>query len=170
MADRKLQLPVRFSFDMTQEEFIEHALKNPSDVDALVKHLKIKMKRDARYDFNFSAVVGKGGESLVEQLLSGGYTVEVKRDFRVGDTGNVLIEYGTAWSGKPSGILTSEADWYAFVFSGKAYDDEVVVFIKRERLLKVMDAHGNAKHPASGARGNTLFVTVPKEHLLAKDI
>lgn len=40
------------------------------------------------------------------------YTLEIKEDFQVGDTGNVAVEYESR--GKLSGIFTSKADLYMY--------------------------------------------------------
>jgi len=44
-------------------------------------------------DFDLDLAVGQEGEALVEQLLTGGTTVEVKTDLKWKDTGNLYIEY-----------------------------------------------------------------------------
>lgn len=81
-------------------------------------------------DFSF----GLEGEALVEDLLTRGKTVEVKRDARWKDTGNLYIEYACfyqamkAW--KPSGISVTKADYWAFVIEGS------VLFVPLELLKK----------------------------------
>ncbi len=44
------------------------------------------------------------------------YTVEVKADRKTKDTGNMVIEYEC--NGKPSGITTTEADYWAYFIDG----------------------------------------------------
>ena len=44
--------------------------------------------------------------------------IEVKRDLKALNTGNVFVEYMSR--GKPSGLSTTEADWYCFNL-GKKY-------------------------------------------------
>jgi len=48
-------------------------------------------------DFDLDLAVGQEGEALVEQLLTGGTTVEVKTDLKWKDTGNLYIET-VCWS------------------------------------------------------------------------
>ena len=48
-------------------------------------------------DFDLDLAVGQAGEGLVEQLLTGGSTVEVKTDLQWKDTGNLYIET-VCWS------------------------------------------------------------------------
>lgn len=70
-------------------------------------------------DFDLDFANGKQGEELVEALLTGGKTVEVKRDLRWQDTGNLYIEYTCYYqrsdSWEWSGIMVTKADYWAFV-------------------------------------------------------
>lgn len=68
----------------------------------------MKYNSDFRYDLR----VGQAGEHIVGQLMSDS-TVEVKMDFGVYRTGNFYIEYESR--GKPSGIATSEADYWVLI-------------------------------------------------------
>ena len=69
------------------------------------------------FDLDFS--FGREGEKLVEELLTGGKTVEVKRDRKWHQTGNVYIEvecwYVASQSWQPSGLSVTQADYWAFV-------------------------------------------------------
>lgn len=70
-------------------------------------------------DFDLDFANGKQGEDLVEALLTNGKTVEVKRDLRWQDTGNLYIEYTCYYqrsdSWEWSGIMVTKADYWAFV-------------------------------------------------------
>lgn len=84
-------------------------------------------------DFDLDLSVGHEGEALVQELLTGGQTVEVKRDLRWKETGNVYIET-VCWSHNksewyPSGLSTSKAAYWAFVL-------ETNVFLVPTDLLK----------------------------------
>lgn len=101
------------------------------------------MSTGADYRFDLDLLKGQVAEDLVEALLCGEMTVEVKRDYKVSQTGNVAIE--GRYRGRNSGIVASTADWWAFTLSGDRYDDnggmpEVVVLIKRERLWRILRA------------------------------
>jgi len=48
-------------------------------------------------DFDLDLATGQEGEQLVEQLLTGGKTVEVKTDLKWKETGNLYIET-VCWS------------------------------------------------------------------------
>lgn len=70
-------------------------------------------------DFDLDFATGKQGEDLVEALLTGGKKVEVKRDVRWADTGNLYIEYTCYYQNSQkwewSGIMVTKADYWAFV-------------------------------------------------------
>lgn len=74
---------------------------------------------EPRFDVDFTR--GRVGEDLVETFLADliGKKVEVKTDYRIGETGNVYVEtwqYSEpdASDKKQSGINVSEADYYCF--------------------------------------------------------
>lgn len=151
----------------TIEEWVSVGLENPGYVDSLLEELKRSSVREHRFDFNFSLADGKVAEALVEQLISGELSVEVKRDNRVSDTGNVLVEY--AHSGKPSGITTSESKYWAFVLSGDKYRSEVIIFITLDRLRQLVNLHGKS-NALSGIPGNSNFILIPVEKLLERNV
>lgn len=70
-------------------------------------------------DFDLDYSYGLEGENLVDQLLNGAKTVEVKRDRRWWDTGNIYIEvacwYNTFQSWEDSGLTVTQAKYWAFV-------------------------------------------------------
>ena len=70
-------------------------------------------------DFDLDFSYGRAGETLVEELLTGGKTVEVKRDRKWSSTGNLYIEtrcwYQRSQSWEDSGLSVSKADYWAFV-------------------------------------------------------
>lgn len=55
-----------------------------------------------------------------------GVTIEVKKDLRSLDTGNILVEW--EFNGRPSGILTTRADWWVVT------DDRCDWMIKPQEL------------------------------------
>jgi hypothetical protein len=98
---------------------------------------RLKVHRGTKgHDIQFAEDIfrGEAGENLVVQALLKG---EVKTDFGVGNTGNVFIEYMNY--GKPSGIDTTDADFWVFVLEGEHYSGEVFVGIKTDRLKRIFD-------------------------------
>ena len=70
-------------------------------------------------DFDLDYSYGLEGENLVDQLLNGSKTVEVKRDRKWWTTGNIFIEvqcwYNNTMSWEDSGLTVTKADYWAFV-------------------------------------------------------
>jgi hypothetical protein len=79
--------------------------------------------KNSSFDLDFS--YGSVGESLVDELLTGGKTVEVKRDRRWHQTNNVYIEvecwYNNSDSWEPSGLSVSQASYWAFVLESSVH-------------------------------------------------
>ena len=93
-------------------------------------------------DFDLDLSVGQKGEGLVEQLLTGGATVEVKTDLRWKETGNVYIET-VCWSHNNenwylSGLSSTKAAYWAFVLEGATF------IVPTEILKQVVTARGRA--------------------------
>jgi hypothetical protein len=69
--------------------------------------------------FDLDLEFGQEGETLVKELLTGGHTIEVKRDRKWKETGNLYIETScfftrnNQWA--PSGLMVTEAKYWAFV-------------------------------------------------------
>ncbi len=75
------------------------------------------MTNKSSFDLDFS--YGRKGEQLVEELLTDGKRIEVKRDRKWHLTNNVYVEVecfftkDNKWS--PSGLAVTEAEYWAFV-------------------------------------------------------
>jgi hypothetical protein len=90
--------------------------------------------------------VGRKGETLVEELLTGGRTVEVKRDRKWWITNNLYIEvecwFNKSKSWEPSGLSVTEAAYWAFVleqsncYSANSYTKEGCVRTWQGNLLR----------------------------------
>lgn len=85
-------------------------------------------------DFDIDLKFGKQGENTVANILSI-ETVEVKRDAKWKETGNLYIEtecwYNASQSWQPSGLSVSKATHYAFVL------ENMVVITTTEDLKTV---------------------------------
>jgi len=93
-------------------------------------------------DFDLDLAVGHQGEALVEQLLTGGATVEVKTDLKWKETGNLYIET-VCWSHNNenwylSGLSSTKATYWAFVLEG------TTLLVPTEVLKQVVTARGRA--------------------------
>jgi len=90
-------------------------------------------------DFDLDLETGQEGEEFVRSLLTGRLTVEVKRDLRWKDTGNLYIE-SQYWSKTglwcDSGISITKAAYWAFVLQGS------VLIVPTEVLKNVISLWG----------------------------
>ena len=106
------------------------------------------MKENA--DFDSSLAYGQLGEQLLRQVAKsyleyGEDAVEVKTDNKVSSTGRLYIEKESR--GKPSGISTSKAKYWALVLDGGSYSRQVFVIIETDRLRELcrLSGKGNVK-------------------------
>ena len=88
--------------------------------------------------FDIDAEYGRQGELFVSSIIDS-FTrgsVEVKRDSRFADTGNIFVEYECLRQGSwtKSGIATSEADVWVYVLG----DSQVVIAMPREALKELV--------------------------------
>lgn len=92
---------------------------------------------DPSHDIQFARnlIEGHDGEQLIKDALLKG---EVKRDYRAGETGNVFVEHISR--GKPSGISTTESDYWIFCLSCSEFNDEVFIGISTDRLKRLLDS------------------------------
>lgn len=114
----------------------EEVANTPHLLAEVLRLVRATGSADKRFDLNLAE--GKEIEGKVKRLLTGEEKVEVKRDFKVSQTGNVAIEIECR--GKPSGIATTQSDWYAIALDGAEFESEVVIFITTERLQRLVGA------------------------------
>lgn len=85
------------------------------------------------YNPDWDIPEGEIGEDIIRDLFSGRPgAVEVKRDTIVSDSGNIAVEFECR--GRPSGIRLTKARWWAFLLSGKSYQDNIAILVLTERL------------------------------------
>ena len=84
-------------------------------------------------DFRYDLKIGNEGERIVDEIFSH-KKLEVKRDSWVGRSGNIAIEFKSR--NKPSGIVTTQADYWVFIFS-REYKDKVILIVETQRLKEV---------------------------------
>ena len=90
------------------------------------------------FDLDFG--YGREGEILVEQLLTNGKKVEVKRDRKWRNTNNIYIEthcwYVKTQSWELSGLLVTEAEYWAFVL------EQGVILVPTHSIREAIMANG----------------------------
>jgi len=91
-------------------------------------------------DFDLDFAYGHEGEQLVRELLTGGLTVEVKRDRRWVETGNIYIETAfysrSTYNWIESGVMKTKADRWAFVL------ENLVIIATIDDVKKAIDKYG----------------------------
>lgn len=98
----------------------------------------MKYKKDFRYDLE----VGVTYERRLGEILNK-KKIEVKTDFKALKTGNVFVEYECR--GRPSGLCTTEADYYCFFIS-----DTTFIMIETEKLKEVARFYWNTPRNTKG--------------------
>ena len=112
-----------------------------------------------RSDFDIDLRYGQEGESYVKQLLNI-ETIEVKRDKRWKNTGNLYIEVW-CWSDNnqewyPSGLQVTKATHWAFVL------EETVIIVPVAQLIETVQKYGNkieCSIPPNYSKGFLIKVT-----------
>jgi len=113
-------------------------------------------------DFRYDLQVGQVYEQEFAKLL--GSKIEIKRDFRCLETGNIFIEYESR--NKPSGIATSEAQFWCYWLS-----DNHCVFIKTEALKSLCREYLNTNRDILGGDMNTSKgILLPLNDLINKNL
>jgi len=98
-------------------------------------------------DFAFDLKMGQDEEIWLADLLRG-KTVEVKRDYIASRTGNLFVEFSSR--GKPSGLATTRADFWAFILDG-----ERVVIVPTQFLQQVARQAYSEGRTVRGGDNNT---------------
>lgn len=116
-------------------------------------------------DFKFDLSRGKIGEEHLAKILED-KTLEVKTDSWIAKTQNIAVEYESR--GKPSGIATTEADYWVFVFDGR-YNKEVILIMDTERLKKIARGyHSRGSIKKMGDNNTSVAVLIPLCELISK--
>ena len=97
-------------------------------------------------DFRYDLKVGQVAEQALAQIFEG-KKVEVKRDRKARLTGNIFVEFESR--GKPSGISTSEADYWCFVI------EETFILITATRLKEIVEPLKGTDKERRGGDNNT---------------
>ena len=97
-------------------------------------------------DFRFDLAIGQTYETQLAELL--GKKIEVKRDFKALETGNIFVEYESR--GKRSGIATSEAEWWCYWLSEKHF-----VMVEKDELKELCRKYLNTNRDVKGGDSNT---------------
>jgi hypothetical protein len=98
-------------------------------------------------DFKYDLQLGQLGEKYLNHILA--YKkIEVKTDLQFKDTGNIYIEYESR--NKPSGIASTQSDWYAIVLS-----KEKIILITTDKLKDLCRKYIGTEYDKRGGDKNT---------------
>jgi hypothetical protein len=97
-------------------------------------------------DFRHDLEIGQLAEKALADIIEN-KTVEVKNDLKAPITGNLFIEYYSR--GKPSGISTTQADYWCFVV------DDIYILIATDKLKEMLRPLFNTKADIKGGDNNT---------------
>lgn len=81
-------------------------------------------------NFDIDIEYGRQGENYLLDILET-KRIEVKTDRIAHITGNVAVEY--KYRGRPSGIATTEADYWAFIL----YDMTTIIMVPTDKLKAI---------------------------------
>jgi len=113
----------------------------------------------ARKGFDLDLMDGQAREDALARLLMK-TRVEVKSDERCRETGHVFVEFSSR--GKPSGISTTTADWWAIEFNKDCW-----LFLPTARLKEIARLAWQRGMKAKGGDQDTSEgVLVPLEWLI----
>jgi len=128
------------------KEFLRWCLRvRPNRWQRLSDWLGISNGHGEKFDIDLADA------SLAEQLvqhIASGATIEVKAQPAASKTRNVFIEY--ACRNRPSGIMVTQADWFALPLGGADFRFEVIPLMKTSRLLVLCQKYGHRTNGGDG--------------------
>lgn len=92
---------------------------------------------------------GTKGEDWINEIFSDGTKIEVKTDTKAHETGNLFVEVYSR--GKPSGISTTEANYWIFIIYFKSY----CLILQTEKLKQLCRYYHSIKGFVNGGDNNT---------------
>ncbi len=111
-------------------------------------------------DFKFDLMLGQIYEEQLGELLN--KKIEVKRDYKCLETGNIFVEYQSR--NRLSGISTTHAEYWCYWLS-----DEHCVLIKTSRLKEMCRKYLKTSRDISGGDSNTSKgILLPMQDFLKK--
>ena len=124
----------------------------------------------AREGFDLDLLDGEMREGWLARILAlhSGRYLELKTDHKCWDTGNLFVEFSQ--KGRPSGLATTTADWWAFEYSdGSEFLDSRWLIVPRHVLRAKAAASYQAGHRVRGGDNNNYEgVLLPIRSLLTR--
>ena len=113
-------------------------------------------------DFKFDLKIGQLKEQEIGAIFND-KKIEVKTDFMAHETGNIAIEFESR--GKPSGISTTESDYYAYCLPLANFQN-IIIFLEINELKRMAREYwskGNIKK--MGDKNTSVSVLIPLNKL-----
>ncbi len=122
--------------------------ENENPLDYQYPYNKAKMEHWMKHnsDFRYDLEIGLNFETQLYEML--GKKIEVKRDMQCLETGNIFVEYESR--NKPSGIATSEADYYCYFLNEKR-----CVIVEKDELKQMCRKYIKTTRDVLGGDSNT---------------
>ena len=118
----------------------------------------MEFNSDFKYDLSF----GVEGESWFKELFECELgTIEVKTDRKANETGNIYIEFQSR--GKPSGIATSQSDYWVYKTNDFAFIFETE---KLKAKIKLLYKQGKATIKKGGDNNTSVGLLISIKDLL----
>lgn len=114
-------------------------------------------------DFSHDLKFGKLGEGLIADIFSN-KKLEVKRDNFICKTGNIAVEFESR--GKPSGIATSQADYWVFILSGDLNDTIILIFEINKLKEIARDFYLKGKIKLMGDDNTSKAILIPFKNII----
>tara|TARA_R100001460_G_scaffold101252_1_gene145110 strand:- start:139 stop:498 length:360 start_codon:yes stop_codon:yes gene_type:complete len=111
-----------------------------------------KQNNNFEYDLKFGQMKEKELADILENQK-----IEVKTDCKWKKTGNLAIEYKSR--GKPSGISTTKAEYWAFILDSNGYAEGILI-VPIAKLLIISKYHYQLGNIINGGE-NSDMVLVP---------
>jgi hypothetical protein len=102
---------------------------------------------DFNSDFKYDLKLGQIGEKHLASILSES-KIEVKTDYQACGTKNIFVEYQSR--GKDSGLITTQASWYAYILS-----NHKIILISVKKLKELSRRYLNTKRDVLGGDNDT---------------
>lgn len=133
---------------------------NADQIESLLTQLRYGKYTPENFDIDL--LRGLNGEVQALDVLTG--KLEVKTDYKAYKTGNIAIEIEC--NGKPSGLSTTEANWWLFNIRIPS-EEPMLLIISRRRLRKIAQMHmhrGNVM--MGGDKKASKLVLVPIQEII----
>ena len=134
---------------------------NQGQLKQITKQVRDEGGADNRFDVNL--LEGKLSENAWSKMFE---TIEFKKDYKAGQTGNVAIEYFN--NGKKSGIAVTEAKYVAYILVDKEQNENAAIFLKTSILKDICRKYlGDPKRDVKGGDNKSAhLILLPVEELL----